>query len=345
MSEMSVALATKKFLDFCVAELHGKIGSKGWTKIDGNRICNTCARKKRRTLYALINEGTAVYLKCFRASCDLKRFATYEDFTDLGFTDKEAIKVLMNRTNRFDIKTFGGDTRPIIIQDRIISREQSDYFKKRTGLTLTFEDTHFYRIIPNLYEVIMENFDEDESMIDKFKAMNIWNDKRAITFGTSDYGTVNYRHITKNQKVIFNLSDTSNNGYTLERAGDDGIKTLVFAEGIFDIINIYNFYAYINGAKYCATMGFQSFHSDIVYWYQQHIDTVERLIIFADSDKDLPYGKKTYDEFAINNMLRAVYKDIGEDAFKEIVLVYNTKSKDFGDRSLPIEPKIVKIKG
>lgn len=348
MAEMSIELATKKFRDFCITELNGKVGSKGWTKIDGSRLCTTCAKKKRRTLYALISEGSAVYLKCFRASCDLKRFATYADFNDLGFTDKEAIQVLTDRANRFDITSYGGDIRPIHIQDRIVSVDQILYFKKRTCIDLKPEDVFKYRIIPNLHEVMIDNFDEDDIVLQKFNAMNIKSDKKAITFATHDFATVSYRHITKNQKVIFNLTENvSNNGYVLERPADDGsgVKTLVFTEGIFDLINVYNYYAYIYGAKYIATMGFQSFHSDIVYWYQQHIDTVERLIIFADSDIDLPYGNKSYDKFAIESLIKNVLKDIGEDAFKEIVIVYNTKSKDFGDRSLPIEPKLVQYKG
>lgn len=347
MAEMSVELATKKFRDFCVSELRGRCSSKGWTKIDGSRLCSTCARKKRRTLYALINEGSAVYLKCFRASCDLKRFATYEDFEDLGFTDKEAIKVLMNRTNRIDIREYNTDSRPIYVGDRILSKEQRDYFKKRTKLDLTIEDVYKYRIIPNLFTVMDENFDDDDPIMDKFISMNIQSDKKAIAFATSDYSTVSYRHVFRNQKVIFNLSDNQNNGYTLERyaEGSDEIKTLVLSEGIFDMINIYNFYAYIYGAKYIATLGFQSFLSDIVYWYRQHIDTVERLILFVDSDKDLPYGNKTYDKYAVDNLIKNVKKELGEDAFKEIHIVYNTKSKDFGDRSLPIEPKIVTVKG
>lgn len=347
MATMSVELATKKFRDFCVAELHGKLSSKGWTKIDGSRLCSQCARKRRRTLYALINEGSAVYLKCFRASCDLKRFATYEDFQDLGFTDKDAIQVLMDNTNRFDITSYGGDVRPIHVQDRVISQEQSQYFEKRTGIKLKPEDVFKYRIIPNMSEVMYDNFDEDDPILEKFKSMKIHSDKKAITFATHDFATVSYRHVFKNQKVVFNLSDgVSNNGYTLERLDQehDDIKTLVFTEGVFDLINVYNYYAYIYGAKYIATLGFQSLHSDIVYWYQQYIDTVERLIIFADSDIDLPYGNKTYDKKALDNVLRSVAKDIGEDAFKEIVIVYNTKTKDFGDRSEEIVPKLVQYK-
>lgn len=345
MSDMTLSLAIKRFRDFCVSELHGKPGSKGWTKIDGNRLCKTCGQKRRRTLYALINEDSAVYLKCFRASCNLKRFATYEDFIDLGFNDTEAIKMLVDRSNRMNIHTFSsGDTRPIIIQDRAPSQAQVDYFNKRTGLKLTYNDVFKYRLIPNITETMKENFDEDDPIYEKFIALNLSDDKDAMTFATSDWGTINYRNINKNIKVILNLADNvSNNGYTLERyeEGNENIKTLVFTEGIFDLINVYNFYAYIYGAKYVATMGFQSLKNDIVYWYKQHLDTVERLIIFADSDISLPYGNlKTYDKNAIDGVIRALDEELGEDAFKEIVLVYNSKSKDFGDRSLPIEPKL-----
>lgn len=343
--EMSVAVATKKFRDFCVAELHGKCSSKGWTKIDGSRLCSTCARKKRRTLYALINEGSAVYLKCFRASCDLKRFATYQDFDDLGFTNQEAIKVLMDRTNRLDIQKFGVDTRPIIVGDRILSREQRDYFKKRTGLELTTDDIFKYRLIPNIFQVMYENFDDDDPILEKFASMNIREDKLAVTFATDDYTTLSYRHTKYNQKVIFNTNDEqSNNGYTLTRTEDiRDIKTLVFTEGIFDLINVYNFYARIDGALYCATLGFQSFHSDIIHWYLQHLDTVERIIVFADADKELPYGNRTYDDIAIKKLLNNVNKEIDLTSV-EIDLVYNKSSKDFGDRSEPIDGEVIVFK-
>ena len=343
--EMSVSVATKKFRDFCVSELNGKCSSKGWTKIDGSRLCNTCARKKRRTLYALINEGSAVYLKCFRASCELKRFATYQDFEDLGFTNKEAIKVLMDRTNRLDIQRFGIDTRPIIVSDRIISREQRDYFKKRTGIELTPSDIFNYRIIPNIHQVMCENFDEDDPILEKFNSMNIRDDKNAVTFATDDYTTLSYRHTSYNQKIIFNTNDEqSNNGYTLIRTDTiKDIKTLVFSEGIFDLINIYNFYGRIDGALYCATLGFQSFHSDIIHWYLQHLDTVDRIIIFADADKELPYGNRTYDDIVIKRLFNNINKEIDLTSV-EICLAYNKASKDFGDRSEPINGEVVVFK-
>lgn len=345
MAEMSISVATKKFRDHCISELSGRMSSKGWIKIDGSRLCLTCAKKRRRTLYAMVSESSPVFLKCFRASCDLKRFATQDDFHMLGFNDNEAISVLMNNGNRLNISSYSNDSRPIIIEDRIPSEAQRAYFKSRTKLDLTPDNIFKYRIIPNIYQVMKDNFDEDDELHQKFRSMNINDDKLAITFATDDYGTVSYRHTQKSQKVIFNLNDNSNTGYVLERHDDESsVKTLVLCEGIFDLINIHKYFAVIDGAKYIATLGFQSFFHDIIHHYKQHIDSVERLIIFLDSDKELPYGKRTYDKVAVDNLMRRLSYEIGEDAFKVISFVYNSVSKDFGDLSTPIEPKIVEYK-
>lgn len=342
--EMTVELATKKFRDFCVAELNGKISNKGWVKINGERLCNTCAMKKRRTLYALVTESSPIYLKCFRASCDLKRFATMDDFAQLGFRDQEAIQVLINNQNRLNINYYGSDTRPILIQDRIVSNEQIAYFKKRTKMLLTPDLIFKYRIIPNLYDVMKDNFDEDDVHMEKFLSMNIKDDKLAITFATDDYATVSYRHTKRDQKVIFNLSDSVNNGYVLDRLEDkDKIETLVLCEGIFDIINIHKHFAIIDGTRYIATLGFQSFYSDIIHHYKQNIDSVKQLILFLDSDKELPYGKRTYDKFAVDNLMKKLKYELG-DVFEKITFVYNSATKDFGDLSEKIEPVKVEYK-
>lgn len=345
MAEMSIAVAVKKFRDHCISELDGRMSSKGWIKIDGSRLCMTCARKRRRTLYVMVNEKSPVFLKCFRASCDLKRFATQEDFQLLGFNDNEAISVLINNSNRLNISSYSNDTRPIIVEDRIPSDQQRSYFKTRTKIDLTPDIMFEYRVIPNIYQVMKDNYDDDDELYQKFMSMNILDDKLAITFATDDYGTVSYRHTQKNQKVIFNLNDNPNTGYVLERHDDEpSVKTLVLCEGIFDLINIHKYFAVIDGAKYIATLGFQSFFHDIVHHYKQHIDSVERLIIFLDSDKELPYGKRTYDKIAVDNLMKRLSYEIGSDAFQVITFVYNSVSKDFGDLSTPIEPKLVEYK-
>lgn len=345
MSEMSVSMATKKFRDFCVSELSGKISSKGWIKIDGSRLCTTCARKRRRTLYAMVSDSSPIYLKCFRASCDLKRFATQDDFITLGFDDMKAISVLMNNSNRLNITSYTSGNRPIIIDDRIVSKEQREYFKKRTNSDLNIDSVFQFRFIPNIYNVIKDNFDEDDEVYSKFMSMDIGDNKLAMTFATDDYTAVSYRHTQKNQKVVFRLNeDTPNNGYTLERPSDHGIHTLVVSEGVFDIINIYKYYAIIPGAKYVATFGFQSMLRCITHHYKQHIDTMEHLIVFLDSDQELPYGKRTYFEPAVKSLIKKLNQELGDDAFKKITFVYNSTTKDFGDMSETITPVLVNYK-
>ena len=345
MEKMSITLATKKFLDFIHKELNAKGGTKGWYKIDGSRICNECIRHKRRTLYAYVSEGSGVYLKCFRASCELKRFATYNDFVDLGFKDKEAITVLLDRTNKIDIRNYNKSYRPIIISDKRVSKEQRDYFALRTGIQLDDDRVTKYRIIPNVIQMVKENFDEDEPFYGKFFSMGIYGEKSAITFATEDYSTISFRHIKYNKKLVFNTADdVINNGYTLTRGEEDKIDTLVLTEGVFDLINVYNRYAILDNAKYIATFGYASFFSDVIHWYKQYITSIKRLIIFADSDIEIGFDNFTYDKKMYNSLFKKLDIEIGEDAFEEIFVVYNTKSKDFGDISKPIEPVKVKIK-
>lgn len=346
---MELNLAIKKFRDFCHKELNARGGNKNWYKIDGGRICSECPRHKRRTLYAYIADGSGVYLKCFRASCELKRFATLQDFHDLGFNDEDAIKILLDKSNRSDIRQFSSDNRPIIVSDWIPSKDQAEYFKARTGVKLqNIDHLKTYRLIPNIYQVLTENFDEDEPIFVSLESIGVTKpDKNAMTFATEDFTTFSYRHIKKNNlKLVLNPDkDNVNTGYTLSRTSTGEIKTLVVTEGVFDLINIYTKFGIIDNAKYIATFGFASFESDILYHFKQHIDTVKSLVIFADSDKETPSGQKTYDEQAYRRLIKKFDSVVGQDAFENIVIVYNTASKDFGDMREPITPKIVEVRG
>lgn len=342
---MELNVALKKLLDFCHKELTAKGGTKGWYKIDGERICNECTRHKRRALYIFIQDGSGVFLKCFRASCDLRRFATVEDFKALGFNNDEAIKAILDKSSRTDMRNFSNSKRPIFINDWIPSKEQLEYFRNRTNIVLkNVQDVQKYRIIPSIMSVLRDNLDEDDEQLTTIEYMGVKADKRAITFATENYSTFSYRHI-EGKKLIFNIDkETSNNGYTLCRGDDpDAVKTLVVCEGVFDLINVYTKYCILNNAKYVATFGFASFVSDIIYHYKQHILSMENLIIFADSDikRENSY---MYDRNTIMNMLKSVKNTIG-DVFKNIIVVYNKSSKDFGDMRLEISPVIEEIKG
>lgn len=346
---MELNLAIKKFRDFCHKELNARGGNKNWYKIDGGRICSECPRHKRRTLYAYISDGSGIYLKCFRASCELKRFATLQDFHDLGFNDEEAIKVLLDKSNRSDVRQFSSDSRPIIINDWLPSKEQAEYFKARTNIKLrNVEHVQQYRLIPNIYQVLYDNFDEDEPIIHALQYTGLTKpEKMGITFATDDFATFSYRHIKKNSlKLVLNPDkDNVNTGYTLTRDDGGEIKTLIVTEGVFDLINIYTKFGVINNAKYIATFGFASFESDILYHFKQHIDTVKSLVLFADSDKVTPTGQKIYDEHAYKRLIKKLDSVVGPDTFENIIIVYNTASKDFGDMREPITPKIVEVRG
>lgn len=344
---MDISLAIKRFRDFCHAELDAKGGAKHWYKIDGSRICNECTRHKRKTLYAYIKEGSGVFLKCFRASCELRRFATLQDFHDLGFHDEEAIKTLLDKSNRSDTRQFSLDKRPIIVSDWMPSKEQLEYFKSRTNIKLRdVAHVQSFRIIPNIYQVLHENFDDDEPIIHASELVGVDKSaKDAITFATEDYSTFSYRHIKqKNKKLVLNPDkDNVNTGYTLTRGND--VKTLVVTEGVFDLINVYTKYAILDNAKYIATFGFASFVSDIIYHYKQHITSVKSLIIFADSDIKLENGKFTYNKQAYNKLIKTLNDNLGDDAFENIVIVYNKASKDFGDMRETIQPEINTVVG
>lgn len=326
--------------DFARTELSGKGGyHTGWIKIDGRRICAECARHKRKTLYIYIKEGFRPFLKCFRISCDIRRYMTVKDFHDLGFTNNEAIKLLTENTTMTPVKTSNlNDEVPVIINDRFLNKNQLDYFKARTNIDLTEEDIVKYRIIPNLSEVIYDTYEEDIDTIEKFKQTKIKSNKDAITFADHDYSMYYYRGINSNIKLKFNTGISY--GYT-HVVGTP--NTIVITEGIFDIINVMTKYCVIDDAVYIASGGIEAMAKDIIKYYAKYIDTMERLIIFADSDIKLQ-NKYTYNEKFYNKLIRTIENKLGKLAFKELYIVYSSRCKDFGDMREDIYPIKVKLK-
>lgn len=339
---MTLEDAVLKFKRHLEDHYNGKQGSREWMKCDCRTICNACTNKKYKPFYISVTGESPIYMKCFKISSDINRFATPADFEAFGFTDRDAIKLLIDRNNRMKIKHLDTSNRPLIVNDYIMSAAQQSYWKKRTGKVPDITDLVNYRFICDIDDVMNENFEPDSEEFVAYKSTGIRPGKIGCTFLTSDYGMVSYRGIDDGKKIKFNISKNTSHGYTLRRG--DEVKSLIIAEGIFDIINIYNVFAYMNDALYCASLGFNSFENDICYWYQQHCETIEQLIIFADSDVKLSYGHFTYKSFAINNLIKRLSERLGEDAFKKIYVCYNAKGKDFGDLSSPIEGERVEIK-
>lgn len=343
---MTPELAYKKFREFVKTELRGKGERIGWMKIDGSRICETCRNNERtrhRTaLYIYCHEGHSVYLKCFKASCNLSRRCTYEDFIALGFTDKEVIDVLLDYSNKEVKTTIHTNTSPLVITDTSMTAEQKAYFKSRTGIDITPVTIDTYRIAPNIEQVVRDSFTSSETQA-VYNGCKIRYPKTGICFYTNDYNTFSYRSINGSFKLVFSAdSSIKSKGYVLQRG--TSVKNIVVAEGVFDIINIYNYVVTLDDTLYIATFGFEKTLSCIEYWYRQHIESVERLIICADSDISTLNGSFTIDEPIYNKLIKRIYFALGSDAFEHVVIAYNTKSKDFGDLKHRIVPDKIEIR-
>lgn len=342
---MDLGQSHKLFLDFVRTELNGKGGHyTGWIKIDGSRICNECSRHKRKTLYVMLKEGFRPFLKCFRASCDIKRYITRADFQAFGFNNKEAIKSLLDDTISYNSKSERDASTgvPLVITDDVFDRVQQDYFEARTNVILDKNAGIIFRVIPNLAEAIAETYEDNPEIVAKFGETKIKSNKHNITFATENYNMFFYRDIfAKDIKLKFSTGTTEPYRlYTSEKP-----EYLIVAEGVFDIINVYTKYAVVDDGVYIATGGAQAIFNEICNTYTQHIETIKNLVIFADSDIKLGENKYTYDKKFYNSLFKRLKETLGENAFQSIYLVYNKKSKDFGDMREEILPDKITIKG
>lgn len=341
--------AYEKLREFCLTELKGKLSTGGWICIRGERICNECSRHKRSTLYMLVKEGSPVILNCFRAQCGMTKRVQMQDFMELGFTDVEAITLMLDEDNYENTTTYSTLTHNIIIRDTTLSAEQLAYFYKRTNIYPDPDDIRFYRLVPNVKEVMRESkILEVRQDINKMMENIDFYGKRLITFSNSEFNTFICRGaVPQNKcKLMFKTDEDKTNdmfsGYTLSRGKD--FNTLVVTEGSFDLINVFTKFAIIENTFYVATLGFSHTLKLIQKYYRKSIDTMERLILFVDSDIKTESGY-TYNKRMINKLLFNINKIIGKDAFREIYIVYNKASKDFGDMSEPIHPMKICVKG
>ena len=237
---MDLDQASELWFKFMYAELNPRKSQNGWFKITGDRICSECPRHKNRSLYVWYQKDKRPFLKCFRASCTIRRYITVEDFEDFGFDNKEAILMLL-KASKVDsnIKEWQLRTKPVIVQDKSLSKTQYDYLIKRTGIQFSPALIQFYRVVPNLAQTIYDTLDEsDVDDLNKFNVLGIRNDKRGITFATRDYRMFMFRSIYGNYKVKYALE--KDYGYTLYNGIPDKVDTIVITEGIFDIIIIIN---------------------------------------------------------------------------------------------------------
>lgn len=355
---MLLAQAVRIFRDFLVSELKGKVQNNNWVNIRGDKICSECtSHRNRSALYINVSENSPLYLNCFRSSCSMKRACSAKDLEDLGFRNKEAIKVLMNNSNKIKLTYKDMSTSDeLIITNTSLSIEQENYFHKRCNFVPTADDIKLFRIIPDIRSVMNDNFRyvgegcggrdiDTEKLMEKFDKLFRKNDTtQYITYFTNDSKKFLFRSIEKDSFVSKGqLSRTTDRSiYSIMRGHQ--VESIVLTEGFFDLINIYKYFCIQNNMLYSCTGGFAAFEHHIVELYKKNIDTVKSLILFCDSDiKDKYTGRPTLDTNAVNELFKRVFKKIPSIAFEEIFIVYNTGSKDFGDFSERIRPEKYRV--
>lgn len=349
------ALERLKF--FIKRNLRAKESSSYFFKIDGSRICERCRTSKRRTLYMIINEESPVLLKCFRASCSMEYFEehpnadvnkarpiTAEELKAFGFDDAEATALILDTTNLIYSRSVSIADQNLLIENNFLSNIQRAYLKVRCRLNnLSSYDLQYYHLISDVNKVIEDN---DITSLDEQleRAYAKYTKNNSITFECSE-NTLMTRAIDDKkilQKSIVNINQKASSlGYRIGPKSKDA-KTLVVAEGIFDIINAEKYFAILKDAVYVATLGFNKTLSIIEYYYYQNIDTMDRLIIFMDSDVvTTEFGKTryTYNRKQLYNLIKSLELSLGIGVFNKISVAYNTSYKDLGDFSKPITPK------
>lgn len=335
---MTYSEAVKDFIRFCNSQLpvFKKYGS-GWYGIDR---CTKCGKhKKRVNMYISFPDeyepDRNIFVKCFRASCGYAGRISLSDLEAIGYDNKEAIKVILEHKGGKSYAKLPRIGEEILINTKY--KEDIDvfnYFKSRTGVVLNEDKCKEYRILTDYNELIKNNPFIPESCV---RALNgIITKKNLICMLTDNAKRLIVRSIKGSFKCILPLIEGDNTDYYMLRRSSE-IKDIVVSEGAFDIINFANMNRSLENALFIASLGLGATY-DVVNYETLDYDKLERLIFVADSSVD-KYGKYTADiEF-----YRRLAKRFN-DKFKEIYVVYNSMSKDFGDLKEPIVPEKVRLK-
>lgn len=341
--KLDVSGAYQLFIDFIMDKLRGKRASNGWYNIRGDSFCSNCAAHVRSALYVLAKEGSPPILNCFRAGCCERKLMSASDFIRIGFENQEAVKVILDESAKVSRNSLVKHDRNPLVRTVELSVYQKQILRDRCNFSTKDlqEAVDKYRLIPNLIKVIDDNY-HDEATLKKFEYLRqVSQNGNVIVFATNDYNTFTIR--SDKFKGMISISESVFSGYTLKSDIFEKAESLVITEGVFDLLNIKRFYANIDNGVYIASLGFTNMFNLIKRYYCKYIETVKTLIIFADSD--VSNGSSfSYDKRMYNNLLKKISKELGDDAFKEIYIIYNQASKDFGDFRCDILPVKIQVK-
>lgn len=340
---MTVEDAFSLLEDHIYTRLAGKKASNGWYNIRGDSFCSNCASHKRSALYILAKEGASPALNCFRAGCGERKIMSVSDFYKIGFDNTEAIQVILKDAAKVSKGSINKVNHSTLIRNIELSQYQKNTLRSRCRFSNDElrDAVGYYRLIPNLYKLICDNYN-DSNIINRFNYVKtVSNNGDVVVFATDDHNTFTIRSETL--KGMISITESTFSGYTLRSKDCKCVENIVITEGIFDLLNIKRFYGNVDDGLYIATLGFANMFNLIKRYYCRHINTAKTLIIFADSD--INRGTSfSYDKRQYSKLLNKIELELGDQAFREIYLVYNKASKDFGDFNKPIEPVKIKIK-
>lgn len=260
------------------------------------------------------------YFQCFQLKCDVHRYPKYSDFIRLGYTNLQLLEQFSKSSQIVSYEKKILDISEGMKYPVAINKVCEEYIKKRTGII----KSHYpmYKIVGNVPEFIKLN-ELNEFPLTKF---NLTEDN-CIGFLNKGNTRLNVRKINKKEFRIVDLvkakrmfEEHMDFEYRTENFDYKREPVIVITESNFDRINSIKQVGeeglYITGLSFLGI--FRVFKK-----YSKKYHDV-RWIIISDNDVDISKYKK-------NILNKYDYR------VKSLEVWYNTKEKDIGDISKPIE--------
>ena len=287
--------------------------------------CPYCdGSSNKRHFNIRLKDNTSLRYKCFRATCAVEGLLTRKVAIQLGIKDQELLKEITKESYKssedFDTRGYFKNNLDYSLGD--LTAESILYFNKRTKIDL-IENQLFYKAFSSMKDFIIRNKIKPTNGM-KFIRYKESEGHKFIYFLNSNNTMALYREIDgdlKGKVPIINTTDEDdgvhmpyilkrkNGNYIREDEDNEDRNQLFIAEGIFDIINIYNTFSNQKGT-YISANGFtniQSIIKDFVkYNYKSNV------IILSDGDVD-PHVYKYRHLKSIENRVNHLYVLYNED--------------------------------
>ena len=323
-----------KILDILKKE--GKMGNAGWF----NTACPFCDKKgtKKPHFYLQLKEGTPLVYKCFRASCMKSGLLNKNVAKSIGILNSdvlseiEDLRLKYSKGKKDNIEYHKNIKKSIKLPE--LSEVVKNYFTSRT-LVDASEYQDVFRIASSLKEFY--KMYKNKIYYPNIKTQ-LYRESKSdfIYFFNDTYTQVLFRELKpdgrKGKLSLIDIPKNSNKSHKPYSIKGDGkyklhnefSSTLVLAEGPFDIINAYLLLKDSMDGWFISGGGFSSTKKVINEFTKYY--GFPHIIIMSDSDVDLSIYKK--------RILPSI-----KNRISDMIVFYNIKGKDIGDRSEVIEFK------